>query len=279
MLIRYKFYKLVRNFIINRSKDGKFITSYKKIEDYDFKKKLIQKLQEEILEVVNATSREELIEEIGDCYETINEILKINNITKKEIIEEQIKKKKIKGGFDKKYYKNYMECFEDTAQHKWLEDYKNKPHNHCKYKIIGKYHKHIVDFIIMNKKKEIYIQKRSKNRTTYPDTWEIPGGKIEKNENFKDCIKRELKEELNLDLKKIVNLVYETECVIKNENCAYSVFHIEVKNWKNFKLESGKADAFEWISKDKLKTLNFKREDNKISPVFKAVKIFFKKNQ
>jgi 8-oxo-dGTP diphosphatase len=39
-----------------------------------------------------------------------------------------------------------------------------------------------------------------------PRKWELPGGKIEPNESFEECLIREIKEELNIDIEIVKNL-------------------------------------------------------------------------
>ena len=53
--------------------------------------------------------------------------------------------------------------------------------------------------IIKNDKDEILILKRHPKSRTDPDTWELPGGKVEEGEFFDDALVREIKEETNLD--------------------------------------------------------------------------------
>ncbi|MBO6122953.1 MAG: NUDIX domain-containing protein [Methanobrevibacter sp.] len=55
--------------------------------------------------------------------------------------------------------------------------------------------------IIKNEKGEILILKRHPKSRTDPDTWELPGGKMEAGEFFDDALVREIKEETNLDCK------------------------------------------------------------------------------
>lgn len=55
--------------------------------------------------------------------------------------------------------------------------------------------------IIKNSNGEILILKRHPKSRTDPDTWELPGGKIEAGEFFDDALVREIKEETNLDCK------------------------------------------------------------------------------
>ena len=46
---------------------------------------------------------------------------------------------------------------------------------------------------------KILVAQRSK-KMKLPLKWEFPGGKLEENESELDCIKREIKEELNIDI-------------------------------------------------------------------------------
>lgn len=60
-------------------------------------------------------------------------------------------------------------------------------------------------------KGEILVTQRSE-KMSLPLKWEFPGGKLEENENDIDCVKREIKEELNIEievLKKLSNSIYD----------------------------------------------------------------------
>ncbi len=56
----------------------------------------------------------------------------------------------------------------------------------------------IVEALIYNSKGEILLLKRSKKNSTWVNKWQLPGGKVEKNESFIRAIKREIKEESSL---------------------------------------------------------------------------------
>jgi len=58
---------------------------------------------------------------------------------------------------------------------------------------------HVVTGIIFNKKNEVLISLRPPHKP-FPDLWEFPGGKVEENESSFSALKRELKEEINIDI-------------------------------------------------------------------------------
>ncbi|MCZ8196531.1 MAG: (deoxy)nucleoside triphosphate pyrophosphohydrolase [Flavobacterium sp.] len=58
---------------------------------------------------------------------------------------------------------------------------------------------------------QILVTQRSE-KMKLPLKWEFPGGKLEENESEIDCIKREIKEELNIEievLKRLSNSIYD----------------------------------------------------------------------
>ena len=64
--------------------------------------------------------------------------------------------------------------------------------------------------IIMIKDKILVTQRSEKMKL--PLKWEFPGGKLEENESEIDCIKREIKEEINIEievLRKLSNSIYD----------------------------------------------------------------------
>ncbi len=55
--------------------------------------------------------------------------------------------------------------------------------------------------IFVNEKKEILLFLRDdKPGLPYPNMWDVPGGHVEESETPKECIVREMKEEMSLDL-------------------------------------------------------------------------------
>lgn len=77
-----------------------------------------------------------------------------------------------------------------------------------------------VPVIIQNSKKEILLGKRSMNMHTYPGFWGLPGGMPEYREKIEDTARREVKEELGVDVKIIKKSknVYEN---LPEKNCKF----------------------------------------------------------
>lgn len=100
--------------------------------------------------------------------------------------------------------------------------------------------------IVINDDGKVLISKRSKGKKEYPGVWEMPGGKFEDGENVDQCIKREIKEELDIDVEFIKLLccynvsiynVYYCLCYSKCENIK---FNSEIENYKLIDIENYK---------------------------------------
>ncbi len=72
---------------------------------------------------------------------------------------------------------------------------------------------------IIVKDDKILVAQRSE-RMKLPLKWEFPGGKLEENESEIDCIKREIKEEINIEIEILKKL--------SNSICDYGTFKINL---------------------------------------------------
>ena len=111
----------------------------------------------------------------------------------------------------------------------------------------------VVAAIIENKGKILCTQ-RGKDKHDYTSyKWEFPGGKIEQGESPQDALKRELIEELNMDIN-----IQSHFCDIKYK---YPDFTLNMScylcNVDNLQFELNVHNDFLWLQKDKLQTLDW----------------------
>lgn len=101
--------KLIRDKIpeILSAKKIKFKVS--KLNDKQFRKALKNKLLEEVIELKDAKTKDELLNELADVHEVFEVILKNNRISMKDVAKKQQKKRIKRGGFDKKLFLRYVD--------------------------------------------------------------------------------------------------------------------------------------------------------------------------
>lgn len=76
------------------------------LDDNRFSEKLLEKLTEEVQEVIEATTegKSRLTEELADLYEVMDSLIKLYSINKNDIKSSQKQKISSNGGFNKKLY-------------------------------------------------------------------------------------------------------------------------------------------------------------------------------
>ena len=70
----------------------------------EYRRELYRKLQEECNEVFEATSREQLIEELADVLEVLKAIANLEDKQMSDVIEKAQEKKLTRGGFQKRIF-------------------------------------------------------------------------------------------------------------------------------------------------------------------------------
>jgi 8-oxo-dGTP diphosphatase len=114
----------------------------------------------------------------------------------------------------------------------------------------------VVGAIIENHDNEILCALRSP-LMSLPNLWEFPGGKLEKDENIKDAIAREIKEELDCEV--------EYSSVFNDNTHEYDKFIVHLVTVK-CTLISGTPTASEhskliWLKRENLTSLNWAPAD------------------
>jgi len=127
--------------------------------------------------------------------------------------------------------------------------------------------------VIFNKENKILILQRSKDEEIFPNIWELPSGKRKFLESCKDCLKREVKEETNLDIEILFPFsVFEYKIEKPNEilDTTQINFLTKVKRNKKIKL-SKEHQNFAWVDKKEIK--NYKLSKNTKKTILEAFKI------
>ncbi len=97
-----------------------------------------------------------------------------------------------------------------------------------------------------------------------PGMWEFPGGKLEEGESLEECIKRELKEELNIDAEigeLFSNYTYEYPHI------SYELYFYKVNSFSGNPVKSA-HDRIEWETLDNFHKYDFLLGDG---PVIKKL--------
>ena len=122
MRIKFKIDKLHRDKTadILRAK-GEAIKEYALTDDADYIKALNNKLIEETHEVIEATNKAEIAEELADVLEVMHALAKVHGITMDVVEVERVKKYEAKGGFYNRLFAVWMEVEEGSDSYKKLK--------------------------------------------------------------------------------------------------------------------------------------------------------------
>ncbi|CAM4247351.1 (deoxy)nucleoside triphosphate pyrophosphohydrolase [Gillisia hiemivivida] len=91
-----------------------------------------------------------------------------------------------------------------------------------------------------------------------PLKWEFPGGKKEKNESYKECLKREIKEELDLEIEIVERLPSFTYRFLNKERIKLIPFRCKALS-RDINLTE--HQEIKWLGKEQLKKLDWAEAD------------------
>ncbi|GFE68664.1 A/G-specific adenine glycosylase [Chroococcus sp. FPU101] len=125
-------------------------------------------------------------------------------------------------------------------------------------------HKKIGVAVIYNEQGQILIDRRPA-KGLLGGLWEFPGGKIEENETVEECIKREIKEEIDLEI--------EVNDLLMTVDHAYTHFRVTLYVY-NCRYLAGEArpiecDEIRWVTIDELEQFPFPKANLKIIKALK----------
>lgn len=109
-----------------------------------------------------------------------------------------------------------------------------------------------VSAAIIKENGKILICQRGEN-TTLANLWEFPGGKQEINETAEQCVIRECKEELDIDIK-VENIFLKTNYKYLNVEIFFTFFSAKIEDGK---INLKEHQDFKWVFPNELEKYKF----------------------
>tara|TARA_Y100000310_G_scaffold343159_1_gene449490 strand:- start:4637 stop:5035 length:399 start_codon:yes stop_codon:yes gene_type:complete len=114
----------------------------------------------------------------------------------------------------------------------------------------------VINAIIKNlEENKFLIIKRKSSDSIHPNKWCFPGGKSESKEDIFTTLKREIKEETNLDLKDNFKQISEYEYERPNKEITFGLCFSCTSLNENIRLNE-EIEDFKWITKEELSKYN-----------------------
>jgi len=110
-----------------------------------------------------------------------------------------------------------------------------------------------VNVIITDDKNRVLVLKRNLGVKDSPGLWDLPGGRIEENENLINAIVRETKEETNFNIRKASSPFY----VYRYPNTEIYAVKTQFNKRDILKIDRKEHAEFKWVSKDDWKRLRY----------------------
>lgn len=118
--------------------------------------------------------------------------------------------------------------------------------------------KDVVCAVIVKDDKILACKRRDDQ--SLPNLWEFPGGKVERYEDYKDALKREIDEELNLEIE-VGKFIYEEKQCYPKHCVNLIAYQCEIIGNE---IILNEHQAYKWLDLDELETLEWCPADTNI---------------
>ena len=121
--------------------------------------------------------------------------------------------------------------------------------------------KNIVTAAIIRKDKKILIAQRNNDSFLEANKWEFPGGKVEQNETYEECLIREIHEELGIQIS-IDCLFLVTKHVYSKEHRTIPItLVVYLTDWVAGEVQSIDCQDAQWVDLHDLRSYDFAEAD------------------
>lgn len=172
---------------------------------------------------------------------------------------------KIEGALGEQYFSDSEIC--DQFKPKRKKSAKSKIQN-SKSKITKRKHRIEVGVACIWRDGKYLIQARPEGKS-FEGVWEFPGGKREKGENFRECVKREIEEEVGLKVSvrphfyEIIHDFAKTQLVLRFHRC-------QIQSGEPQPLED---QQLQWVAPSDFDQINFLKTNHKVLEKLKTMKV------
>ncbi len=118
----------------------------------------------------------------------------------------------------------------------------------------------ITSSAILIRNNKILAYKRSENKKCYAGFWDVTGGHVEEKETPEDALKREVKEELGIDVIEFKFFDAMKNVIDPTSKEIYNHYYFIVTSWKGEIKNQSDAEELKWIGKDEIDDFRFTPE-------------------
>ena len=108
-----------------------------------------------------------------------------------------------------------------------------------------------VGAFIVNDSNEFLMLLRARDSRVEPGTWMIPGGKVDFNEKMEDTVKREILEEIGVEID-VVEPIKTNDHILPDHHWVTTTFLCKIKSGEPKVMEQHKHDDVKWFKMDEL---------------------------
>jgi 8-oxo-dGTP diphosphatase len=119
----------------------------------------------------------------------------------------------------------------------------------------------VVTAAIIRKDRKILIAQRNNDSYLEPNKWEFPGGKVEQNETYEECLIREIHEELDIQIS-IDSLFLVTKHVYVKEHRKIPILLVVyLTDWVDGMVQPIECQDARWIDVHDIRSYDFAEAD------------------